>query len=230
VLATLPYTPANLPNYSASAVNHVLTHKGGINEIVAFFFPEFDDPHSLYAETVIRSILRQSLDPVTLSGEMEADLAEMDQKPYTGLVELTLLLRKKIAQSKMFYIFIDALDEFEATERRALLSVLVSLGTGGLGLRVFLAGRESLNRELKGKLTGIEHVSMAPAQGNSDISLYIEEILQEKIEDRDLVVGHQRLLLEIKQALVRHADGMYVNSTPFSTSFTDRQGFFGSLS
>lgn len=226
----LTITPTNIPTHSASAVNYVLTHKSGIDEIVAFFFPQFDNPQSLCAETVIRSIIRQSLDPVMLSEEMEADLSEMDQKPSTGLVELTILLRKRVAQSKMFYIFIDALDEFGATERRALLNLLVSLGSGGSGLRVFLAGRESLSGELKGKLTGIEHVSMASAQANPDISLYIEEVLQEKIEDRDLVVGDQLLILDIKQALVKHADGMYVDSTHSPYIFTDDQGFYGSLS
>ncbi|KAK4164976.1 ankyrin repeat-containing protein [Cladorrhinum sp. PSN259] len=195
---------------TASAVNHVLAHKSGIGEIVVFFFPQFDDPQSLCAETVIRSIIRQSLDPVTLSEEMEADLVEMDQKPFTGLVELTVLLRKRVAQSKMLYIFIDALDEFEATERRTLLNLLVSLGSSGSGLKVFLAGRESLSGELKGKLTGIEHVSMASAQAKPDISLYIEEALQEKSDDRDLVVGDQLLILDIKQALVKHADGMFL--------------------
>ena len=190
-----------------------MAHKGGIDENVAFFFPQFDDPQSLCAETVIRSIIRQSLDPLTLSEETEADLVEIDQKPSTGLVELTVLLRKRVAQSKIFYIFIDALDEFEPTERRALLNLLVSLDSGGSGLRVFLAGRESLSGELKSKLTGIGHVSMASAQANPDISLYIEEALQEKIEERDLVVGDQLLILDIKQALVEHADGMYVDST-----------------
>jgi len=213
-LATSPYTPANIQTYSASAVNHVLAYKGGIDEIVVFFFPQFDDPQSLCAETVIRSIIRQSLDPVTLSEEMEADLVEMDQKSSTGLVELAVLLRKKVAQSKMFYIFIDALDEFEARERRALLDLLVSLGSGGSSLRVFLAGRESLVGELKGKLTGIEHVSMASAQAKPDIFLYIEEALQERIKARELVVGNHSLILDIKQALVKHADGMYVDSTP----------------
>jgi hypothetical protein len=198
-----------------------LAHKSGIGEIVAFFFPQFDDPQSLCAETVIRSIIRQSLDPVTLSEEMEADLVEMEQKPSTGLAELMVLLRKKVAQSKMFYIFIDALDEFEATERISLLDTLVSLNSGGSSLRVFLAGRESLSGELKGKLTCIERVSMASAEANVDIALYIEEALQKRIDDRQLVVGDQSLILDIKQALVKHADGMYVDSTPISTSFTD---------
>ncbi|KAK3373896.1 hypothetical protein B0T24DRAFT_529350, partial [Lasiosphaeria ovina] len=193
-----------------SAVRYVLTHKSGIGEIVAFFFPQFDDPQSLCTETVIRSIIRQSLDPVTLSEEMEANLMEMDQKPFTGLVELTVLLRKIVAQSKIFYIFIDALDEFEPTERRALLDVLASLGLGGSGLRVFLAGRESLSGELKGKLMGIEHVSMASAEANTDITLYINETLQDRIQHGDLVVGDQSLILDIKQALVKHADGMFL--------------------
>ncbi len=195
-------------------VSHVFAHKSGTGEIVTFFFPQFNDPQSLCAETVIRSIIRQSLDPVALSEEMEASLVEMNQKPSTGVGELTVLLRQRLAQSEKFFIFIDALDEFEPRERRELLDVLASLGSSGSGLRVFLAGRESLRGELHDKLPATECLSMASAEANTDIALYIKEALQERIENRDLVVGDQSLILDIEQALTKHADGMYVNSTP----------------
>jgi len=194
----------------ANAVRHVLQCKSK-TENVAFFFPHFNDPQSLCAETVIRSIIRQSLDPVTLSEEVEASLIEVVLKPSPGVDELTVVLRQRLAQSEKFYIFIDALDEFEPKERRALIDVLASLGSsGGSGLRVFLAGRESLSGELKDKLPGIERLSMASAGANTDVALYVNEALQERIENRDLVVGDRSLVLEIEQALMRHADGMFL--------------------
>ena len=64
---------------------------------------------------------------MTLSEEMEASLVEMDQKPSTGVGELTVVLRQRLAQSEKFIIFIDALDEFEPRERRDLVDFLHAL-------------------------------------------------------------------------------------------------------
>ena len=150
---------------------------------------------------------------MTLSEEVEASLVEMDQNPSTGIGELTALLRQRLTQSEKFFIFIDALDEFEPRERRALLDLFASLGSNGSGLRVFLAGRDSLSGELRDKLPGIERLSMASAEANTDIALYVKEALRERIESRDLTVGDQSLILDIEQALTKHADGMYVDST-----------------
>ena len=91
----------------------MFAHKDGASETVTFFFPQFDDPRSLSAETVIRLVIRQSLDSTTLSKELEASLVALNQKPFTELNDLKPLLSKRIDQSRAFYIFIDALDEFE---------------------------------------------------------------------------------------------------------------------
>ncbi len=195
------------PNYSASAVRHILQHKNK-SESVTFFFPQFNDSKSLCAETVIRSVIRQLLDPVTLPEEVEASLVEMDQKPSVETDELMVLLRQRLAQSERLYIFIDAVDEFEPRERRALLELLGSLGSGGSNLRVFLAGRESLSGELRDKFSGIERVSMASTGANADIALYVKQALQDRIENKELVVGDKSLVLDIAQALTKHADGM----------------------
>ncbi len=177
------------------------------NEIVTFFFPQFNDTQSLSAETVIRSIIRQSLDPLTVSEAMEATLEELDRNPSPDFDKLTALLRQRLDQSETFFIFIDALDEFEPRERRILLGFLASLGQGP---KVFLAGRESLSGELSDKLPGIEHLSMASEGAKTDIALYVKEALQDRIENRDLVVEDQSLIRDIEHALTKHADGMYV--------------------
>lgn len=90
------------------------------------------------------------------------------------------------------------MDEFEPKERRALLNLLASLGSSGSGLRVSLAGRESLRGELNDKLSGIEHLPRASAEAKADIALYVKEALQERIENRHLVVGDRSLILDIE--------------------------------
>jgi hypothetical protein len=150
---------------------------------------------------------------MTLSEETEASLVEINLKPSTGVDELTLLLRQRLAQSERFFIFIDALDEFEPRERRELLDLLASLGSSGSGLRVFLAGRESLREELNDKLSGIERLSMASAEAMTDVALYVQGALDERINNGEFVVQDQSLILFVKQALTEHADGMYVDNT-----------------
>ena len=49
---------------------------------------------------------------------------------------------------------------------------------------------------------------MASAEANADISVYIEEAIQQRIQNQELVVGDQALVSDIKEALCRHADGM----------------------
>jgi len=140
---------------------------------------------------------------------MEAKLAEIHQNPTAGINALRVLLRQRLAQSEKFFIFIDALDEFEPRERRSLLDFIASLRpAAGLGPKVFLAGRESLSGELQDKLLGIERISMASAEAKTDIAAYVKETLQERVENRDLVVGDQSLISDIEQALMNHADGM----------------------
>jgi len=143
---------------------------------------------------------------------MEAKLNEMDQK-LSRFHELTVLLQQRIKQSETFYIFIDALDEFEPRERRVLLGLLASLGSGGFTARVFLAGRESLSEELKETLPGIERISMMSAGVHADINRYAEEALKERLQSQELAIRDQSLIIEMREALTKHADGMYVNRT-----------------
>jgi hypothetical protein len=140
---------------------------------------------------------------------MEAKLAEIHQNPTAGINALMVLLRQRLAQSEKFFIFIDALDEFEPRERRSLLDFIASLGpAAGLSPKVFLAGRKSLSGELKDKLPGIERISIASAEAKTDIAAYVKETLQERVENQDLVVRDQSLISDIEQALTNHADGM----------------------
>ncbi|EQB44797.1 hypothetical protein CGLO_16412 [Colletotrichum gloeosporioides Cg-14] len=194
---------------TASAVEHIYAHERRARENVTFFFPHFADQTPLSAETTLRSIIRQSLDPVKLSSNWEARLMELDRKPSSELRELTLLLRQAIDQSDIFYIFIDALDEFEPAERRALLDSLVSVASGSR-LRVFISSRESLSGELRDSIPTIETVLMASPEAKNDIATFVEETLQRRQQNGDLMVQDPSIVDDIRQALINRADGMFL--------------------
>ncbi|KAH9231410.1 hypothetical protein K456DRAFT_1739761 [Colletotrichum gloeosporioides 23] len=194
---------------TAGAIEHVYTHERRAGETVTFFFPQFNDSASLSAETALRSIIRQSLDPLRLSSEWETSLRDLDRKPSSVMDHLTELLRQRISQAAVFYVFIDALDELEPADRRALLNSLESLVTGSR-LRVFLASRESFSDELRQRIPNIEIVSMASTEASNDISTFVEETIEERQRNRVLRVREQSIIAEVRQALVKHADGMFL--------------------
>lgn len=186
-------------------VDHVLTQKRDSDVFVAFFFPRFDDQQSLKAETVIRSIIRQTLDPGNLSDRVEVQLRKVDQ--LSGLDQLLELLRSRIAELRTLYVVIDGLDEFENPERDDILKVLSCLFSHESKVRIFLAGRESLSAEIRTIFPSIEHISMSCPLARPDIESYVDSLIQTKL-GRDLNVSDQGLIKDIKQALIKGADGM----------------------
>ncbi|KAH7247482.1 ankyrin repeat protein [Fusarium redolens] len=193
----------------ANVINHVLIKKSR-DDRAAFFFLQYDNSDSLTAETIIRSIIRQSMDAITVPEHVEYQLQELDRKHFVQLQDWAFLLRQRIEHSGIFFVFIDGLDECSTAERRALLDVLSSLATTTLGLRIFIASRDSVYVDLKGRFSHMEHVSMAPVNLSSDIRIYVEATVQERMRDEDLVCEDPHLLNEIRDTLTRHADGMFL--------------------
>ncbi|KAJ4266996.1 hypothetical protein NW762_003094 [Fusarium torreyae] len=190
----------------AHAINHVLLKKSHEDRVA--FFLQYDNSNSLAAETIIRSIIRQSINVTTLSEHIENQLRELDRKHFVQLQEWTLLLRQTIEHLGGFFIFIDGLDECDSFERRALLDILSSLAVTTLGLRIFIASRDSLYTDLKARFPHMEHVTMTPDCLAPDIGTYTEAAIRERMQNGDLVCGDPCLLNEIRDTLTRHADGI----------------------
>ncbi|KAF6805159.1 nacht domain protein [Colletotrichum plurivorum] len=152
-------------------------------------------------------LARLSSHLVKLSDEWESQLAELDRMPSSDMDLLTTLLRQIFRQTKIFYVFIDGLDEFEPTTRRALLESLASIDSESR-FRVFLSSRESLSGELKDRVPSIATVSMASTQAMADIGIFVKETLQERRRNGDLNVENASIIDDVQQALTNRADGM----------------------
>jgi hypothetical protein len=183
-----------------------LTEKRNSDVLVTFFFARFDDQQSLKAETIIKSIARQALGLGNLSEEAETLLEKVNLS--TGLTELLELLRIRITQLRTFYIIIDGLDECEKADRDYLLKALSSVMSIASNARLFLASRDGLSGEVRKKFPSLENLSMSCPSAQSDIATYIESAIDEKLESEDLNVGDRELVEEIRQALVKGAEGM----------------------
>lgn len=193
---------------SSSVIDYLFLEERSLNVPITFFFPRYDDPETLKAETIFRSITRQCLDSSKLSAAVESDLTKIERNRLSGLDAVTELLRQRVKMSQTFYIVIDALDECEKCERSILLDRLSSLSTTKVNVKIFFASRDSMADEIRRHFSSIYHNSMDCAQAQSDIATYIKEIIDTKLYNEDLIVGDMNIVKEIQDALTQGAHGM----------------------
>ncbi|VUC25161.1 unnamed protein product [Clonostachys rosea] len=196
---------------SAHAISHIARIKGD-DEKLTYFFIRYEDPNSLKAETILQSIIRQSQnpDPASLSEEMERRLVEMKMDTFSNLDAWLDLLGYNIMLTNTFFLIVDAVDECEPQERRALLQGLSKLATTVSGFKVILTGRDSLSKEMKDTFPCLARVIMTPSQTEPDIVLYIDEVLQERQRIGELQLYDRELFGVIKNKLIHHANGMFL--------------------
>lgn len=192
----------------SSVIDHILTQKRGSDVPVCFFFVQFDNQKSREAEAILKSIIRQALDQSGFPEEMEPLLEKVQSNLTSDFDELFELLRKITMTTKMLYIIIDGLDECEKSDRDDLLGAISSLARPGSNVKLFLASRDSISREITRGFSALEHLSMSCPSAQLDIATYVEGTIQEKLQCEDLIVGDPSLIEEIKQALMRGSDGM----------------------
>ncbi|KAJ3495242.1 hypothetical protein NLG97_g3533 [Lecanicillium saksenae] len=190
-------------------VNHIFQNMG-LNDRVSFFFVTHDNAESLRAETVIRSVIRQSLNSETLSKDIEKQLTDLNEIIYIDLKSWVSLLQYVIQNSGVYFVFLDGLDECSAVERLAILDALELLTNSASNLRIFITSRDNLRLDLRGRSITMQHVSMACDSLTRDIRSYINTSVQERLQQNELVLGDPHLSDEIINTLTKHADGMFL--------------------
>ncbi|XWX00732.1 hypothetical protein V2A60_008753 [Cordyceps javanica] len=191
----------------ANVINHVFLTKNR-NTRVSFFFVDRDNTDSLRAETMIRSIIRQSLDFEAEPAYVEKQLRTLERAPFVTPETWVNLLRHVVQQSTVHFILIDGLDECDAAERRNLLDALSSITATTSHLRTFIASRASVSIDLRSRPLPMEHISMAGDRLASDIRAYIDASIQERVQNEELVFGDPHLIIEVNDTLTQHADGI----------------------
>lgn len=175
----------------------------------------FDDPTSLCAASVLRSIIRQCLKPDDLTEDVERQLSILGNS-HADMVTTETLLRHCITRLATLYIVIDSLDEFEKEERTVLLRSLSSIiSPPDSKARIFFVGRHSVSNDIKEWFPASYKQSTDCHAVQVDISAYTQAIIAMRQADE-----HERLILqdpdlaeEIIRSLTDGANGMCVTPT-----------------
>ncbi|KAI0803901.1 hypothetical protein GGR55DRAFT_691487 [Xylaria sp. FL0064] len=200
---------------TASVIDHLLLTKADPDDVVSFFFIRSDDRASLKADTVLKSILRQRLPSAAeLTDDMENRIQAItsagDMDGAVALLGDITSSRMRSSQTMRSSIVVDGMDECDKSERTAMLRSLASLSSRCTGVKLFLASRESLSREIHGYFPVLQRISTGGIGSHNDIVEYVIGVICEKAENDELRTGDVKILRDIREALIEGANGMFL--------------------
>ncbi|KAL1961500.1 hypothetical protein VTN77DRAFT_1661 [Rasamsonia byssochlamydoides] len=175
---------------------------------VAYFFCRPDITESLKARIILGCLARQLLHQLTnldaLDAVVRGHFSAVDPGQFLEFLEAAL------DTTKAYYLIVDGLDGCEGYERRKLVQQLQRLQSKFLPLIClsFRPGIDQTSQISRDDLRARWILSMP--EENPDIEQFIQTELESRIESGKLSIGNPAIVLEIRDALLAGAQGMFL--------------------
>jgi hypothetical protein len=179
---------------------------------VIYFFCRADNEESLKAQTIAGSLSRQLLQS-HLDGEGLDKMATNPRK-HGDIAQLQETLGSMTPRAAKSFCVLDGLDDCPPGQVREVVSFLKFLNTS-MNTSICVSARIDA-QEFQDRLSPLSiNFRLNLPDDNPDIATYVESELEARLESGQLSLGDPALILEIRQALLDKANGMYVSTSPF---------------
>lgn len=213
----LPLVLANFLTGYRSSIIERLCRAPVSRQFTSFFFLRFDERKSLSASTVIRSCLQQLLASPLVQSLDSSAISELDgcleqAKSSMFSVESLRLLYTTAAKSlDDWFIVIDGLDEVDVARQIGLLKFLREVFNQlpePRRIKVLLSSRETCSSDIDRILPEATRLYTGLRPTSSDIRLYAEDIITNKVSAKELIVSDPGLVDEIIEVIHQKEKGM----------------------
>ncbi|KAJ4113659.1 hypothetical protein NW765_011265 [Fusarium oxysporum] len=203
----------------ASSIIERLCRAPVSRQFTSFFFLRFDERKSLSASTVIRSCLQQLLASPLIQSLDSSAISELDgcleqAKSSMFSVESLRLLYTTAAKSlDDWFIVIDGLDEVDIARQIGLLKFLREVFNQlpePRRIKVILSSRETCSSDIDRILSEATRLYTGLKPTSSDIRLYAEDIITNKVASKELIVSDPELVDEIIEVIHQKEKGMFL--------------------
>jgi hypothetical protein len=192
----------------ANIVDDINLHVRKKDIVVAYYFCRFDSPESLNATTVIGSLARQLLSPIS-DLEAGAELLK-DAASVRSFESIVHLLQRTLSSTYKAYFILDGLDECDDDERTKLIPQLRKLqDTFSMLLCVSFRLEPNSARKLSSEKFMAPRIISIP-EDNPDIENFVDAELEDCLNNQKLVIGNPILILEIRNGLLQRSQGMFL--------------------
>ncbi|KAL5610409.1 hypothetical protein FOBRF1_006526 [Fusarium oxysporum] len=196
----------------ANMVDDLYIHRQG-NLPVSYFFCDHNNPESLRARTILGSLARQLLCTIRELTTTSDDFAVMGP-PILDSDGIIHLLSRTLKPTCRAFFILDGLDECNENQREEMIRRLQQVQSV-FPLLICLSFRQEAGNALTLRP---EHFAKPSVifipENNPDIAEFIqtelERRLESRVESRRLRVGEPTLVLEIRDALLERAQGMFL--------------------
>ncbi|RMZ68741.1 hypothetical protein GMOD_00002567 [Pyrenophora seminiperda CCB06] len=176
--------------------------------LVTYFFCRHDIPESLQTRTIIGSLARQLLRTIT---DLSESAKSCETTCTTGDTEKVLeMLFEDFSSDVKVYFVLDGLDECDNEEKETLMQAIQEIQVK-LKLLVCVSLRDEPNNGLQSisnRLLVARAVSIP--DDNPDIDAFIEAELERCLYEERLTIGDPTLILDIRDALSKGSQGMFL--------------------
>jgi hypothetical protein len=154
-------------------------------------------------------LIGQCLTADTLPKTIEDRLKDLFRGTSPDAEDLEPLLHDIAATSETMIFVIDGFDECARADRIIVLKMLRRLKSSSRSrIKIFFSSREDVIGDIGRIFNTCRQVSMDCEEARADIPTYVNDIIAEKVENSELVVGNIQLIQDIQNVLVRGANGM----------------------
>jgi hypothetical protein len=192
----------------AATLDYLLCMPRGDKEHIAFFFCQFNNAESLMARNITGALIRQCISADTLSQTVEAKLIKLFKSASPDAEDLEELFLDVVRASKAVKMVIDGLDECSRPARIVVLKLLHRLLSSQPIVKVFLSSRNSMIGDIATVFDTCLQLTMDCEEALADIPLYVNSIIEEKMEAGELEVGSDQLVQDIRNTLIQESNGM----------------------
>lgn len=181
----------------------------GYETTVVYYYCDSSDSRSLKLQNILGTIIRQLLETIVISEALEQQIDKYF-RPQTRVAteeELFTLLSDAAQNFSNMYLLIDGLDECDKEDIDKILSVLGQLLRSQRPLiKIALFSREE--KTIANALKSYSRVRVSSDKISLDLSIFIQETVESKINCGRLCVSDPSLKKEVINALINGAQGM----------------------
>lgn len=183
-------------------------HLLGNATLVAYIFSRYASVESLKARTIFGSLARQLLSRFTDGSALPPYPHGSPAQP--DVSEIIKVLKSALPKGQAVFCVLDGLDDCDSTEVSTLFAQLRELASN-IKLRLCISVRSGVDLEFRSQVDALEAQWNLPlSDDNPDIASFIESELESRLDSGRLVLGDPTLVLDIRDALLRGANGMFL--------------------
>jgi archaellum biogenesis ATPase FlaH len=185
-------------------------------QFVSFFFLQFNDLASLDTETIIRSCVQQLLSTASIGDSGSGKPSELDeriQQAKSSMFSREQLLELYSTASKFvkdWFIVVDGLDEFSNSQQSSLLTFLKGVESldESRCIKMLFSSREACSKVISQIFPASTRLVTGRQETSSDIGVYVEDIIIDKVSTGELAVHDPGLIDEIANTIASKEQGM----------------------